>query len=241
MSYNITQYSCFLLFAFSVDDETRSTSAKVIRHVDGPSGWVVSPRKGDLHGSERDIEPISTHGEPSRNHLTSKPTEDSLEERGLVGKQVGGVIVWHAENEVWGTFNLYDRKVAISIIILLLHSIEGERFVILFRLADCVVLPKGITIFCYKGHKNSRPKDSFVVCRGTLAWILVRVLISIWWLLSFVAWNPTETHRLRYCRTHFNNPRLLLVIITCISFTWWLSKQDGSATFNNPRRVWMVL
>ena len=93
MSYNITQYSCFLLFAFSVDDETRSTSAKVIRHVDGPSGWVVSPRKGDLHGSERDIEPISTHGEPSRNHLTSKPTEDSLEERGLVGKQVGGVIV----------------------------------------------------------------------------------------------------------------------------------------------------
>ncbi|XP_068730212.1 TALPID3 protein-like isoform X1 [Montipora capricornis] len=70
-----------------VDDETRSTSAKVIRHVDGPSGWVVSPRKGDLHGSERDIEPISTHAEPSRNHLTSKPTEDSLEERGLVGKQ----------------------------------------------------------------------------------------------------------------------------------------------------------
>ena len=75
------------------------------------------------------------------------------------------------------------------------------RPIILFRLGDCVVLPKEIEIFLCKGHQNSRQEYSFVVCRGTHARIR----------LSFLAWNPTETHRLSNCRTHFNNSRLLLV------------------------------
>ena len=48
--------------------------------------------------------------------------------------------------------------------VLIVRLIEGERV----RVGDCVVLPKGIETFLCKGHQNSRPKDSFVVCRGTL-------------------------------------------------------------------------
>ena len=44
----------------------------------------------------------------------------------------------------------------------------------LFRLGDCVVLPEGIEIFLCKGHQNSCPEYSFVVCRGTLVGILAR-------------------------------------------------------------------
>ena len=43
-----------------------------------------------------------------------------------------------------------------------LHSIEGERVLILFTLGDCVVFPQGIEIFLCKGHQNSHPKDSLL-------------------------------------------------------------------------------
>ena len=43
---------------------------------------------------------------------------------------------------------------------------EGERVQFLFRLGDCVVLPKGIEIFLCKGHQNNRPKIILLFARA---------------------------------------------------------------------------
>jgi len=92
-----------------VDEQTRSTPVKVIRHVNGPSAWIP-PSVDDPLSVVKPPEPVKTHGEPSRDDPTSDTTWHRSEKRNLAGKQVSEVKVWHVADEAHGQDTYEKRK-----------------------------------------------------------------------------------------------------------------------------------
>jgi len=110
--YPVDKSLCYwLVFTLTVDEQTRSTPVKVIRHVNGPSAWIL-PSVDDPLSVVKPPEPVKTHGEPSRDDPTSDTTWHRSEERNLAGKQVSEVKVWHVADEAHGQDTYERRKVA---------------------------------------------------------------------------------------------------------------------------------
>lgn len=55
------------------------------------------------------MEPVRTHGEPSRDHPTSKTIENISGERNMVERHASGHVVQHVETDVSGS-DPFERK-----------------------------------------------------------------------------------------------------------------------------------
>lgn len=91
------------------EDHRRPSPAKVIRHINGHSGWIVPTPVRDTCGNERPIESVKTHGEPSRDHPISETIENIPGERNVVEKHTSGHVVQHVETDVSGS-DPFERK-----------------------------------------------------------------------------------------------------------------------------------
>ena len=98
----------FLLLAcfYSVDEKTRLTPVKVIRHVNGPSAWISSIEDGPIC-TVKPPDPLKTHSEPSS---SSELIQHRLEERNIAEKQVSKIMVRHPENDSHGSGDSYEGK-----------------------------------------------------------------------------------------------------------------------------------
>lgn len=89
-----------------VDEKTRLTPVKVIRHVNGPSAWISSIEDGPIC-TVKPPDPLKTHSEPSS---SSELIQHRLEERNIAEKQVSKIMVRHPENDSHGSGDSYEGK-----------------------------------------------------------------------------------------------------------------------------------
>lgn len=85
----------------------RPTPVKVIRHVNGPSGWILSQADNLAH-TVKPPDPVKTVGEPSVDHTASGMTLQRTEESSFTGKQVTEDTGLHLEDDAHEK-DLYKR------------------------------------------------------------------------------------------------------------------------------------
>ncbi|KAL9953178.1 hypothetical protein ACROYT_G040552 [Oculina patagonica] len=97
-----------------VEDQTRPTPVKVVRHINGPSAWILSNADDPVHDVKHPG-PVKTVAEPSRDDTASgNMTVNKPDENSLAGKQVTEVTVQHIEDETHGQ-ETYDRRKNVSV------------------------------------------------------------------------------------------------------------------------------
>lgn len=96
------------------EDHRRPSPAKVIRHINGHSGWIVSTPVSDTCVNERPTEPVRTFGEPSRDHSIGETIENIPGERNMVEKHTSGHVVQHVETDVSGSDPFGRKPVSIT-------------------------------------------------------------------------------------------------------------------------------
>lgn len=99
----ITYNACF----HPVDEQMRSSPVKVIRHVNGPSAWILS-QADSLPHNFKPPDPVKTVGEPSVDNTASGMISKRTEESNLAVKQVTENAVRHLEDEALVT-EFYER------------------------------------------------------------------------------------------------------------------------------------
>ena len=99
----ITYNACF----HPVDEQMRSSPVKVIRHVNGPSAWILS-QADSLPHNVKPPDPVKTVGEPSVDNTASGMISKRTEESNLAVKQVTENAVRHLEDEALVT-EFYER------------------------------------------------------------------------------------------------------------------------------------
>lgn len=85
---------------------------KVIRHVNGPSAWILSNTDDPVCGGKLP-DPVKTIGEPSRDDVTSGMSLYRAEDESLTGKHVTEVMARHPEDEAHGQGTYERRKVQV--------------------------------------------------------------------------------------------------------------------------------
>ena len=85
----------------------KPTPVKVIRHVNGPSAWILS-QADDLAHNVNPPDPVKTVGEPSVDDTASGMTLQRTEESSLTKKQVTEDAVRHLEGDAHET-EFYER------------------------------------------------------------------------------------------------------------------------------------
>lgn len=85
---------------------------KVIRHVNGPSAWILSSTDDPVCGGKLPV-PVKTIGEPSRDDVISGMSSHRAENESLTGKQVTEVMVRQREDEAHGQGTYERRKVQV--------------------------------------------------------------------------------------------------------------------------------
>ena len=90
----------------------RPTPVKVIRHVNGPSAWILS-QADDLAHNVKPPDPVRTVGEPSVDHAASEMTLQRAEQSNFTGRQVTEDTGRHLEDDAHET-EFYDRTKVLS-------------------------------------------------------------------------------------------------------------------------------
>ena len=86
---------------------------KVIRHVNGPSGWILSQAHNLASHTIKPPGPVMTVGETSVDHTASGMTLQRTEKSGLTGKQVTEDTGQHLEDDAHER-ELYERTKVLS-------------------------------------------------------------------------------------------------------------------------------
>lgn len=114
--YNLITPLCLslsTLFVFdAVDQQTRPTPVKVIRHINGPTACISSCGDDPLC-YVKSPDPVKTHGESSRHDPTSEKMSLRSELRGVAGNPVSEVMVRSAEDD-GHSLEIYERKKVID-------------------------------------------------------------------------------------------------------------------------------
>ena len=111
----------------------RPTPVKVIRHVNGPSGWILTQADNPAH-VVKPPDPVKTVGEPSVDHTASGMTLQRTEESSLTGKQVTEDTGQHLEDDAHKR-ELYERTKVLSFSLVVVSLTEICTFH-LFRFKD---------------------------------------------------------------------------------------------------------
>ena len=90
----------------------RPTPVKVVRHVNGPSAWILS-QADDLARNVKPPDPVKTVGEPSVDDAASGMILQRNEESHLTGKQRAEDTLRHLEDDAYGTES-YERTKVLS-------------------------------------------------------------------------------------------------------------------------------
>ena len=104
----------------------RPTPVKVIRHVNGPAGWILS-QADDLGHTVKPPDPVKTIGEPSVDHTASGTTLQRTEESSLTGKQVTEDTGQHLEDDAHKR-ELYERTKVLSFSLVVVTLTEKYTF-----------------------------------------------------------------------------------------------------------------
>lgn len=110
----------------SVDEQMRPTPVKVIRHVNGPSAWILS-QEDDLAHNVKPPDPMKTVGEPSVDDTVSGMILQGTEESSLTGKQVTEDTVRHLEDEAHGT-EFYESTKVVSFSLMVVSFTDKYAF-----------------------------------------------------------------------------------------------------------------
>lgn len=91
----------------------RPTPVKVIRHVNGPSGWTLSQGDNLAGHTVKPPDPVKTIGEPSIDHTAGGMTLQRTEKSSLTGKKVTEDTGQHLEDDAHER-ELYERTKVLS-------------------------------------------------------------------------------------------------------------------------------
>lgn len=99
---------------------------KVIRHVNGPSAWILS-QEDDLAHNVKPTDPVKTVGEHSVDDTVSGMILQRTEESSLTGKQVTEDTVRHLEDEAHGT-EFYESTKVVSFSLMVVSFTDKYAF-----------------------------------------------------------------------------------------------------------------
>jgi len=104
----------------------RPTPVKVIRHVNGPSAWILS-QADDLAHNVNPPDPVKTVGEPSIDDAAIGMTLKRTKESSLTGKQETEDTGRHLEEDAHET-ELYERTKVVSFSVVVVFLTEKYTF-----------------------------------------------------------------------------------------------------------------